>query len=162
MCSWFPVLEKFCFRFDLRTGLYAIAALRHTSFFYSMPATFSDSRPVLYAVHGRVKPLLRGSNSTEPNLFRHGETTCLRVLQACFRKRMSALRTFIWFVFIIVAVANYASRERDSEEKLPQVEVFASNVTVADVFPIEKETAAEAGEIHEGSSENVKKGDGEM
>ena len=98
MCSWFPVLEKFCFRFDLRTGLYAIAAVR----------------------------------------------------------------TFIWFVFIIVAVANYASRERVAEEKLPQVEVFASKFTVADVFPIDKETAAEAGEIHEGSSENVKKGDEEM
>ena len=98
MCSWFPVLEKFCFRFDLRTGLYAIAGLR----------------------------------------------------------------TFIWFVFIIVAVANYASRERVAEDKLPHDEVFAGNVTVADEFPVEKETTSEAGEIHEGSTENVAKGDEEI
>jgi len=100
MCSWFPVLEKFCFRFDLRTGLYAVAALR----------------------------------------------------------------TFIWFVFIIVAVANYASRERVAEEKqLPHDEmlkladeILASNVT--NVFSTDKETADEAGEIiHEGSAENVDK-----
>ena len=82
---------------------------------------------------------------------------------------MSALRTFIWFVFIIVAVANYASRERVAEEKqLPHDEmlkladeILASNVT--NVFSTDKETADEAGEIiNEGSAENVDKGDVDM
>ena len=27
-----------------------------------------------YVVHGRAKPVLYGPNSTEPNLFHHGET----------------------------------------------------------------------------------------
>ena len=31
---------------------------------------FSDSHPTLYVVPGRVKPVLRGPNSTEPNLFK--------------------------------------------------------------------------------------------
>ena len=78
---------------------------------------------------------------------------------------MSALRTFIWFVFIIVAVANYASRERVAEEKqLPHDEmlkladeILASNVT--NVFSTDKETADEAGEI---IHENVNKGDVDM
>ena len=33
------------------------------------------SGPTLYVVHGRAKPVLRGPNNTEPNLFHHGETT---------------------------------------------------------------------------------------
>ena len=31
--------------------------------------------PTLYVVHGSAKPVLHGTNSTEPNLFHHGETT---------------------------------------------------------------------------------------
>ena len=63
----------------------------------SMPAAFLDSDLTLYVVHGRGKQDLRGPNSTQPNLFHHGQTTyctglddCLRMTQACFRKRMSA------------------------------------------------------------------------
>ena len=96
MCTWFPVLDKFCFRFELRTGLYAIAALR----------------------------------------------------------------TFLWFVFMIVAVANYASKVRAVEEKVPFEEILASNVT--DVFSIDEETFEEAGESHEVSEDNVAKGNTEM
>ena len=62
-----------------------------------MLAAFSDSHPTLYVVDGRDKPVLHGPSSTGPNLFYHGETTygpglydCLRLLQACFRKGMSA------------------------------------------------------------------------
>ena len=40
-----------------------------------MPAAFSDNHPTLYVVHGKAKPVLRGPNITEPNLFHHGETT---------------------------------------------------------------------------------------
>ena len=36
---------------------------------------FSDSGPTLYRVYGRVKPVLRGPNSTGSNLLKHGETT---------------------------------------------------------------------------------------
>ena len=48
----------------------------------------------MYVDHGRAKPVLRGQNSTEPNLFHHRETTfrfddCLNMLLSCFRKRMS-------------------------------------------------------------------------
>ena len=92
MCTWFPVLDKFCFRFELRSGLYAIAALR----------------------------------------------------------------TFLWFVFMIVAVANYASRVRAVEEKVPFEEILASNVT--DVFSIDREASDEAGELHEVMEENDVKG----
>ena len=93
MCSWFPVLDKFCFRFDLRTGLYAIAALR----------------------------------------------------------------TFLWFVFMIVAVANYASRVPVAEEEVTRDEILASNIT--DVFTMATETADEAGEMHQVPAENVDKGE---
>ena len=96
MCTWFPVLDKFCFRFELRTGLYAIAALR----------------------------------------------------------------TFLWFVFMIVAVANYASKVRAVEEKVPFEEILTSNVT--DVLSIDEETFEEAGESHEVSEDNVAKGNIEM
>ena len=44
-------------------------------FLKSMPVGFSDSHPALYVVQGRAKPALHGPNSTEPNLFRHEETT---------------------------------------------------------------------------------------
>ena len=55
------------------------------------------SGPTLYVVHGRAKPVLRGPNNTEPNLFHHGETTYrvgglseyATVMLSCFRKRMS-------------------------------------------------------------------------
>ena len=40
-----------------------------------MTVAYSDSLPALKVVHGRAKPVLRGPNSTEPNLFHHGETT---------------------------------------------------------------------------------------
>ena len=40
-----------------------------------MPAAFSDSHPTLDVVHGRAKPVLRGLNGTEPNLFHHEGTT---------------------------------------------------------------------------------------
>ena len=40
-----------------------------------MTVAYSDSLPTLYVVHGRAKPVLRGPNSTEPNLLHHGETT---------------------------------------------------------------------------------------
>ena len=96
MCTWFPVLDKFCFRFELRSGLYAIAALR----------------------------------------------------------------TFLWFVFMIVAVANYASKVRAVEEKVPFEEILASNVT--DVFSIDREASDEAGELLEVSEDNVAKGNTEM
>ena len=33
MCSWFPVLRKFCFHFDLRSGLYAVATFRTVVWF---------------------------------------------------------------------------------------------------------------------------------
>ena len=92
MCTWFPVLDKFCFRFELRSGLYAIAALR----------------------------------------------------------------TFLWFVFMIVAVANYASKVRAVEEKVPFEEILASNVT------IEEEASDESGGMHGVSTENVDKGNAEM
>ena len=36
---------------------------------------FWDSGPTLYVVQGRAKPDLHGPNSTESNLFDHGETT---------------------------------------------------------------------------------------
>ena len=35
---------------------------------------FSDSHPTLCVVHGRDKPVLRGPNSTQLNLFHQGET----------------------------------------------------------------------------------------
>ena len=34
-----------------------------------------DGGPTLYLVQGRAKPVLHGPNSTESNLFTHGETT---------------------------------------------------------------------------------------
>ena len=40
-----------------------------------MTVTYSDCHPTLYVVHGRAKTVLRGPNSTEPNLLHHGETT---------------------------------------------------------------------------------------
>ena len=40
-----------------------------------MTIAYSDSLPTLYVVHGRAKAVIRGPNSTEPNLFYHGETT---------------------------------------------------------------------------------------
>ena len=46
-----------------------------TSFLLSMAVEYSDSHPTMYAVHGRAEPVLCGQNSTEPNLFHHGETT---------------------------------------------------------------------------------------
>ena len=49
--------------------------LFQTSFFLSMTVAYSDSGPTLYLFQGRGKPVLYGPNSTEPNLFRHGETT---------------------------------------------------------------------------------------
>ena len=92
MCTWFPVLDKFCFRFELRDGLYAIAALR----------------------------------------------------------------TFLWFVFMIVAVANYASKVRAVEEKVPFEQILASNVT------IDEAASDEAGELLKVSEDNVVKGNTEM
>ena len=41
----------------------------------SMPVAYSDIHPTLYVVHKRAKPVLQGPNSTDPNLFHHGETT---------------------------------------------------------------------------------------
>ena len=47
---------------------------------------YSDTPPTLYEVHGRAKPVLCGPNSTESNLFHHGDTTyrglddCLNML----------------------------------------------------------------------------------
>ena len=46
-----------------------------TSFFYSMTVAYSDSHPTMYVAHGRAKPVFRGPNITEPNLFPHEETT---------------------------------------------------------------------------------------
>ena len=44
--------------------------------FLNMTVAYSDSHPItLYVVQGRAKPVLRGPNGTEPNLFQHGETT---------------------------------------------------------------------------------------
>ena len=40
-----------------------------------MTVAYSDRHPTLYVVHGRANPVLRGPNSTKPNLFHHGETT---------------------------------------------------------------------------------------
>ena len=40
-----------------------------------MTVAYSDSLPTLYVVHGRAKLVIRGPNSTEPNLIHHGETT---------------------------------------------------------------------------------------
>ena len=50
---------------------------RQTSSFKSMTVAYSDAdgHPTLYVVLGRAKPVLRGPNSTEPNLFLGGETT---------------------------------------------------------------------------------------
>ena len=45
-----------------------VLALKHES-------KILDSHPSLYVVPGRAKPVLRGPNSTEPNLFRNRETT---------------------------------------------------------------------------------------
>ena len=42
--------------------------------FKSTTVAYSDSLSTLYAVHGRAKPVHREPNSTEPNLFHHGET----------------------------------------------------------------------------------------
>ena len=41
----------------------------------SMTVGLSDSHPTLCMVRGRAKPVLRGQNSTEPNLIHHRETT---------------------------------------------------------------------------------------
>ena len=38
-------------------------------FFFSMTVAYSDCHPTLYEVHGRAKPVLRGPNRTEPNMF---------------------------------------------------------------------------------------------
>ena len=48
---------------------------RQMSLLYSTRVRFSDSGPTLYLVQGREKPVILGPNSTEPNLFHHGETT---------------------------------------------------------------------------------------
>ena len=45
------------------------------SLLLSMRVGFSDSGPTLYLVQGRAKPVLHGQNSTESNLFHHGEAT---------------------------------------------------------------------------------------
>ena len=54
--------------------------------------------PTLYLVHGRAKPVLHGLNSTECNLFHHGEARyrvgwCPRILLSWFRARNSAWGT---------------------------------------------------------------------
>ena len=51
------------------------AGYDQTSYFKSMTVGFSDSHPTLYVVHKRAKPVLCGPNSTEPDLFHHGEIT---------------------------------------------------------------------------------------
>ena len=65
------------FRYMLETNLEKtmLEFQEQTSFFQSTTVAFSDSHPTLYEVHGRAKPVFRGLNSTEPNLFLHGETT---------------------------------------------------------------------------------------
>ena len=50
-----------------------VLALKHNS-----RIGFSDSGPILdlaHGSHGRAKPVINGPNSTESNLFHHGETT---------------------------------------------------------------------------------------
>ena len=54
---------------------FLVAFSDQTSFFLSMTVAYSDSHPALYVVHGRAKPVLRGPNSTDPNLFHHGYTS---------------------------------------------------------------------------------------
>ena len=54
-----------------------------------MTVAYSDSLLTLYVDHGRAKPVPRGPNSTEPNLFHRGETDCLTTLLPCFRNRIS-------------------------------------------------------------------------
>ena len=45
-------------------------------FYKACPQHSSVLSPqTLYVVHGRARPVLRGPNSTEPNLFHHGETS---------------------------------------------------------------------------------------
>ena len=47
----------------------------NTSLFLSMAVAFSDSHQTLNVIYGSAKPVLRGPNSTKPNLFHHKETT---------------------------------------------------------------------------------------
>ena len=62
---------------------HACSILRQSVQFYidlyfclcTVQCILSDSHPTLYVVHERSKPVIRGPNSTEPNLFHHGETT---------------------------------------------------------------------------------------
>ena len=64
--SWFRRVEV-----RILQSLYSSSDM----FFSSMTAAFSDSHPTLHVVHGSAKTVLRGTNSTEPNMFHHGETT---------------------------------------------------------------------------------------
>ena len=58
-----------------KSGNVAITSQGQRSLLRSMPVAYSDSHPTLYVVHGRAKPVLHGPNSTDSNLFHHGETT---------------------------------------------------------------------------------------
>ena len=51
------------------------ATLEQRSLLQSTRVGFSAIGPTQYLVQGRAKPVLHGPNSTEPNLFHHGETT---------------------------------------------------------------------------------------
>ena len=60
-----------------------------------MRVAYSDSPPTLHVVPGRAKPVLHGPNSTEPNLFHHGETT-YRVGRLSEYATLMVLRIDLW------------------------------------------------------------------
>ena len=58
-------------------------SLHQRSILRTTTVEYSDSPPTLFVVHGRAKPVLRGPNSTEPNLEKPhtGLNNFLRMLQ---------------------------------------------------------------------------------
>ena len=68
----------FCFapmQFSCPFSLLSFLAHGQRSNMTKVTVAYSDSVPTLYVVHGRAKPVLHGPDSTETNLFHHGETT---------------------------------------------------------------------------------------